>query len=380
MVQPFLENLHGAELVSLELIHIVIDPPGQGVLLGKGLLLMQERCFLRLGQIGGVRPGIILRHDFRPHLLKIRPGLLRVIQDVAVGLAGVHLHGEETSVSAAIHGQEVHAVGGAREHALPGMVRAEAVVGQTAEVPFPGEKGLDLLNAPGVGGGHHFGHFNDPPPVQPVKHVLVAEVAQVVREPVRLHGQGAQEGGLARALAAHQHQHQLKLAPRLEHPFHRSQHEGAQAALVVVVHLRAEEMVQGVPHPGHAIPAQGAQSVPHGVEGVVRGGDFQRPRQAALRLEPVVPLQMQLEKGQVRVADHGRFPHPGQRAVDGQAFVEQIPADVSAQQGVVGQRQDAVLKRVDHVASIVFLQRLPDGRIGCIQPFLAHGWLPVGHG
>ena len=57
----------------------------------------------------------------------------------------------------------------------------------------------DSLNAPGMGGGHHFGHFNDPPPVQPVKHVLVAEVAQVVREPVRLQGQAAQEGGLARA-------------------------------------------------------------------------------------------------------------------------------------------------------------------------------------
>ena len=138
-----------------------------------------------------------------------------------------------------------------------------------------------------------------------MKHVLVTKVAQVVREPVRLHGQAAQEGGLARPLAAHQHQHQLKLAPRLEHPLHRPQHEGAQAALVVVVHLRAEEMVQGVPHPGNTVPAQGAQAVPHGVEGVVRGGDFQRPRQAALRLEPVVPLQMQLKKGQVCVADHG---------------------------------------------------------------------------
>ena len=123
---------------------------------------------------------------------------------------------------------------------------------------------------------------------------------------------------------------------------------------MVVVHLRAEEMVQGVPHPGNTVPAQGAQAVPHGVEGVVRGGDFQRPRQAALRLEPVVPLQMQLKKGQIRVADDGRFPHPRQRAVDGQAFVEQSPADVSAQQGVVGQRQDAVLKRVDHVARLFF--------------------------
>ena len=213
-----------------------------------------------------------------------------------------------------------------------------------------------------------------------MKHVLVAEVAQVVREPVRLQGQAAQEGGLARPLAAHQHQHQLKLAPRLKHPPYRPQHEGAQAALVVVVHLRAEEMVQGVPHPGHAVPAQSAQAVPHRVEGIVRGGDFQRPRQTALRLEPVVPLQMQLEKGQVRVADDGRFPHPGQGAVDGQAFVEQVPADVSAQQRVVGQRQDAVLKRVDHVAPIVFLQRFPDGRIGFIQPFLAHGRFPVGHG
>ena len=86
----------------------------------------------------------------------------------------------------------------------------------------------------------------------------------------------------------------------------------------------------------------------------VRGGDFQRPRQAALRLEPVVSLQMQLKKGQVRVADDGRFSHPGQRAVDGQAFVEQVPANMSAQQRVAGQRQDAVLQGVDHVAPIVF--------------------------
>ena len=80
------------------------------------------------------------------------------------------------------------------------------------------------------------------------------------------------------------------------------------------------------------------------------------------------------------MTDDSRARGREEEVVDGQAFVEQIPADVSAQQGVVGQRQDAVLKRVDHVAPIVFLQRFPDGRIGFIQPFLAHGRFPVGHG
>ena len=79
--------------------------------------------------------------------------------------------------------------------------------------------------------------------------------------------------GLPRALTAHQTEHGLKFAPRLEHSLDGSQQEYLYGFASVLVLLSTEKMVQDVGNPLVSIPLQAVQVVSDGVVAVLVGND-----------------------------------------------------------------------------------------------------------
>ena len=116
------------------------------------------------------------------------------------------------------------------------------------------EETLDLLDAFGIGGGNHLGHFNDPVPLQLAVHIVIVQPPQVIREPLVLDGQQPKKGGLPNTLPAHQTEHGLKFAPRLEHPLDGSQQENFHSLASVLVLRSTEKMVQDVGYPFRTVP------------------------------------------------------------------------------------------------------------------------------
>ena len=208
-------------------------------------------------------------------------------------------------------------------------------------------------------------------------NLLVVQFADIVREPFRLQRKEADEGGFARALPAHQHQHQLKLAAGMKHPVHRAEHECAQILFVRVVHFRAKKMVQRHPDARHAIPDEAVQPVPHRMERLRGGHDVQRRINQLFRPQPVVFFQIQPQERNIHVVNHVAFPRPPDGAGHRHAFLEQISADVSSKNRVIGQRRDKVLQRIPHFAASgagqLGLYRL----IGGGHPVVRHRRRPV---
>ncbi len=108
-------------------------------------------------------------------------------------------------------------VGGAEEHALTQMGRGPFAKGSTVDVVLPGEKGAQGFHLGFLQPGQ-FADLQNPVPLELLGGGLVLGVAQVqaVRKP--LSGQLGDEGALAHALGAVEHQHGVKLAARTQYP------------------------------------------------------------------------------------------------------------------------------------------------------------------
>ena len=206
------------------------------------------------------------------------------------------------------------------------------------------EKTLDLLNALGVGGGDHLGHFNDPVALQFAVHVVIVQPPQVIREPLVLDGQQPEESGLPRALTAHQTEHGLKFASRLEHPLDGSQQENLHGFASVLVLRSTEKMVQDVDYPLCSIPLQAVQVVPDGMV-VVFVGNNADGRFDLLLAGNAVLLHPPQDIFHVRVIQRHAGAGPAHRLYDVDAFAQQVQPDGIGQHMVVLQNRDAVLDR-----------------------------------
>ena len=87
------------------------------------------------------------------------------------------------------------------------------------------QKRLDFLNALGIGGSNHLGHFNDPVPLQLAVHIFIVQLSQIVRKPLVLACQQPEEGGFSRALTTHQTEHDFKFTTGMKCPVNRAQQE-----------------------------------------------------------------------------------------------------------------------------------------------------------
>ena len=103
--------------------------------------------------------------------------------------------------------------------------------------------------------------------------VVIVQPTQIIREPLVLDRQQPEKAGLPRTLTAHQTEHGLKFAPRLEYPLDGSQQEDFHGFASVLVLRSTEKMVQDVGNPLVSIPLQAVQVVPDGVVAVLVGND-----------------------------------------------------------------------------------------------------------
>ena len=119
----------------------------------------------------------------------------------------------------------------------------------------------DFLNASGVGGCDHFGHFNNPVSLQFPVYIFIIQLLQIVAEPFILHGKQPEERGLSGSLAADQAEHQLKLAARLKYPLRSSKHEYPKTLFVKVGNFSPEEMMKREPDARCSVPDQTVQII-----------------------------------------------------------------------------------------------------------------------
>ena len=108
-------------------------------------------------------------------------------------------------------------------------------------------------------------------------YVIIVQLPQVIGKPLVPDSEEPEESGLPGSLAAHQTEHDLKLRPRLEYPCHRPQHEQQEDFIIVIAHLRTEEMAQGIAHPLRPVPLQAVQVITDRVIPVFIGGYLDSP-------------------------------------------------------------------------------------------------------
>ena len=96
-------------------------------------------------------------------------------------------------------------------------------------------------------------------------NIVIVNPFQVVGKPFVPDRQQPEEGGLSCTLTAHQTEHHLKLAARLEHSADCSQHEQAQTFIGVLAVLCAEIAGEGIADALCAVPFQAVQIVADGV-------------------------------------------------------------------------------------------------------------------
>ena len=271
VIQCFLVELLGAELIPGIGFHEAVDLPGSCILLHEFLLLPGLLLLHLPGQVDAVFSRFIDRHDLRPHQVDIGAGGFFIRQDMCFRLLRMHLNGKEAAVAASVHGQEIHFVGGAGKYALPQMIGSVAVIGKLVGILAPGEKGLDVLDALRVGCRYHLRHFHDPVPCQSLINLFIVQLFQIIGKPFVPDSQEAKERRFPRSLTAGQHQHQIKFRSRLKDTLHSSQHEQLEAGFIVIVDLRSQKMMQRIPDPIVTIPPQLSQIVPDRMKAMSAG-------------------------------------------------------------------------------------------------------------
>ena len=283
-------------------------------------------------------------HSFCPELVDIGARFLLIVQNVNFGQFRIHRDGDEAAVARAVTGQKILPVGRASKNTLAQTVGRMCFVGDFIGLLLLAEKTLDFLDAFGIGGGNHLRHFNDPVTLQLAVHVVIVQPPQVIRKPLVLNGQQTEEGGLSHTLTAHQTEHGLKFASRLEYPLDGSQQEDLHGFASVLVLRSTEKMVQDVGYPLRAVPFQTVQIVPDGVVAVLVCNNADG-RFDLLFAGDAVFLHSPQDILHVGVVQRltGAGPAYGLYNVD--ALAQQVQPDGIGKHMVVLQNRDAVLNR-----------------------------------
>ena len=175
-------------------------------------------------------------------------------------------------------------------------------------------------------------------------HVVIVQPPQVIREPLVLDRQQPEKAGLPRTLPAHQTEHGLKFASRLEYPFDGSQQEYLHSFASVLVLRSTEKMVQDVGYPFRVIPLQIVQVVPDGMIAVLVGNDADS-RFDFLFAGNAVFLHPPQDILHVGVAQRLAGAGPAHRLYNVDALAQQVQPDGIGKHMVVLQNRDAVLDR-----------------------------------
>ena len=199
VAQCFRIELLGTHPVTCVVLQKGVDHASLRILLHEVLLMGLQRFLHGGAERQPVVAAVVNRHGFCPELVDIGTGFLLVVQNVDFGQFSIHRDGDKTAVACAVTGQKILPVGRASKDALAQTVGRMGLIGNFIGFLLFAEETLDFLDALGIGGGDHLGHFDDPVALQFAVHVVVVEPTQVVREPLVLDCQQPEKGGLPRS-------------------------------------------------------------------------------------------------------------------------------------------------------------------------------------
>ena len=246
-------------------------------------------------------------------------------------------------------------VGGAEEHALTQMGRGPFAEGRAVDVVLPGEEGAQGLHL-GLLQPGKLADLQNPVPLELLGGGLVLGVAQVqaVRKP--LSGQLGDEGALAYALGAVEHQHGVELAARTQYPADGGA-EGLPGHRPNVCGVGGAQVVhqQGV-HAGDLIPfRQAFDELSDGVIGpIIRHlghGDIVVPGGEST----VMGIHIADKLGVIGIPPELGGMVPGHLALDFHP-VQELVEHNALEVGVVLQNEGQVVQGVLHMAGLVQLQ------------------------
>ena len=145
-------------------------------------------------------------------------------------------------------------------------------------------------------------------------------------------------------MPAHQTEHGLKFASRLEYPLDGSQQEDFHGLASVLVLRSTEKVVQDVGYPLCSIPFQAVQVVPDGVVAVLVGNDADDGFDLLLAGNTVFlhPTQDILHIGVVQRLARSR---PAHGLYNVNALAQQVQPNGISQHMIILQNRDAVLDR-----------------------------------
>ena len=254
-------------------------------------------------------------------------------------------------------------VGGTEEHALTQMGRGPFAKGSTVDVVLPGEKGAQGFHLGFLQPGQ-FADLQNPVPLELLGGGLVLGVAQVqaVRKP--LSGQLGDEGALAHALGAVEHQHGVKLAARTQYPADGGA-EGLPGHCPDISGVAGAQVIhQQRIHAGDLVPLrQALDELSDGMIGpVIRylgHGDIVVPGGEGA----VMGVHIADELGVIGVPPELGGMLPGHLALDLHP-VQELVKHHALEVGVVLQNEGQVVQGVLHMAGLVQLQAVLPVLIG----------------
>ena len=272
----------------------------------------------------------------------------------------VDQHREKATVAASVQRQKVHGIGGAGKHALPGPILRVFLIGNLIGVLLAAQEGFDFLNAPGVGGCQHLRHFNNPVSVEHPVQIVVRQLFDVIRKPAVIHGQQADECGLACALPAHQTQHGIEFAARMENPLNRAQQKDFEGFRCVRGFLYAQKFGQCVADALLTIPLQSQQNITDGVVVRLVCHNIQRALDVLFRGDAVVLLKIQPQVVDIRVCYRCIGAAPAQILLNVNPFGQTVAADGTFQKWVILEDQHTVTETLHDGSLAVGLEHQTD--------------------
>lgn len=247
------------------------------------------------------------------------------------------------------------------------------LVGDLVGLLLPAEKSFDFLDASRIGCGDHLGHLDDPVSLHFAVHVFIVQPFQVVGEPIIPPRQQAEEGGLARPLAAHQTEHELELAARLEHPADGTQQKQPQRGFGVIILVRAQKAAQAVPDAVFPVPYQGVEEIPDGMIAIFIGHHHDRILQLLFHHQAIGFLEVHEQVLDVHITQSRALPVPAQGLDHIHLPGEQVFADGPFQKRVALQHPFIVCHGVGDLAVFRVFQAEFHRLGGCQFPwFLSH--------
>ena len=162
------------------------------------------------------------RHDLGPHLPDIGSRFCLVVQNEDLGLAFLTRYRQEAAVSGPVTGKEADLIRRSGEDTLPRPVLRIPFIRSTVDLLLTAQEALDRLVALGVVGRKHLGQLDDPVPLELLIDLVAFQILQVVRKPLVLNCQKAEERRLAGSLIADHTDDIVELHSGPEHPRYRA--------------------------------------------------------------------------------------------------------------------------------------------------------------